>query len=140
MGSGKVETDEEGDFEITVFLKPDNQWRNVNDRHSRYTVNALFTDKAGEAQMGHLEISANKNSLRLFTNIGRDIQKEDTSTVTFYARNHYLHPIDTTGQYTIAGVTRENYKYIAGETLLTSDFIFNQPTNITSLRSLPSGR
>lgn len=139
LASGEVNTDDNGEFRIEVYLEPNDEYKGLRTWYSTYIVEATVTDGAGETQTGTLNLPAGSSSVILSSDLPEEILKEDIPTITLTARNLNQQPVNLTGNYSIVKLVENKEKREESGEILSGNFTSNTTLDTQKINSLSSG-
>ena len=149
VASGKVQIDEQGNFEINFTPEKAFADRNSRNVSYTYTITMDVTDTRGETQSSDTQISIGDIPFILSINNLPDIINRDSiSTVTIEAVNLNRNPVVVSGTYKVyslkpkdAGkLDNEQAGWVQDKLLIESKFESGKEINLSKLKSLASGR
>jgi uncharacterized protein YfaS (alpha-2-macroglobulin family) len=148
VAEGKVQTGDDGSFEI-VFAAPKAPEDKNRDMTYTFTVEATVTDSNGETQTGQTAIHAgNKSILLNLEGLTETVDKDRLPTLKVMALNANGNLVAAQGTYRIYSLKtalKDKFDWKADDwtpdkLLHSGDFEAGKEMDISSLKSLPSGR
>lgn len=110
ISTGKLTTNEKGEFEFTFVALPDLNVKQKYDPYFTYTVVVDVTDLSGETRSTSFYVTVARKSMNLTNGLPYYLSKSDTNSYKFYASNLSGFEVYTKGSYEIRKVkTPPNY-------------------------------
>ncbi|MDL2211030.1 alpha-2-macroglobulin [Bacteroides sp. OttesenSCG-928-M17] len=140
LHSGTVTLNEQGEFNIPVYLQTEAEKSNEGFNYYIYIVEATVTNEAGETQTSTHRIFVGDRSLVLSCTLNpHHYNKDDSIKTTFNATNLSGSAVTVQGTYSIYPIIDKKSYKPADKAVLTGEFTSGVETILHGCESLPSG-
>ncbi len=110
ISTGKLKTNEKGEFEFTFVALPDQKVKLKYEPYFTYTVTVDVTDLSGETRSTSFSVIVGYKTMLIGSNLPYYLSKSDTNAYKFYAQNLSGFEVFTKGSYEIRKIkTPDNY-------------------------------
>jgi hypothetical protein len=114
ISTGKLKTNEKGEFEFTFVALPDLKVKQKNEPYFTYTVTVDVTDLSGETRSTSFSVIVAYKTMNLGLGLPYYLSKSDTNEYKFYATNLSGFEVFTKGNYEIRKVFSGQTHYEPG--------------------------